>query len=72
MNILVVEDDEADCNLIKINLDSEGYTCTVCNDGADGADHIEAETYDLVLLDIMLPRLTGMNFWNILSLLGCL
>ena len=59
MNILVVEDDEAIANLIKINLDSEGYTCTVCNDGADGAGHIEAETYDLVLLDIMLPEIDG-------------
>ena len=70
MNILVVEDDEAIANLIKINLDSEGYTCTVCNDGADGADHIEAETYDLVLLDIMLPEIDGYELLEYIKPLG--
>ena len=41
-----------------------------CNDGADGADHIEAETYDLVLLDIMLPEIDGYELLEYIKPLG--
>lgn len=54
--ILIVEDEEAISNLIKINLTAEGYHCTSAYDGKTGADYIEKESFDLVLLDIMLPR----------------
>lgn len=70
MKILVVEDDEAIANLIKINLTSEGYTCTVCYDGEDGDDHIENELYDLVLLDIMLPEIDGYELLEYIKPLG--
>ncbi len=45
--ILIVEDEEAIANLIKINLTVEGYQCTCAYDGKSGADHIEKEAYDL-------------------------
>lgn len=59
MNILIVEDDESIANLIKINLSAEGYQCTCAYDGKVGADYIERETFDLILLDIMLPEING-------------
>lgn len=59
MKILIVEDDEAIANLIKINLTAEGYHCTCAYDGKAGADYIEKESFDLVLLDIMLPEING-------------
>lgn len=43
--ILIVEDEEAIANLIKINLTAEGYQCTCAYDGREGADYIENETY---------------------------
>ena len=55
--ILIVEDEEAIANLIKINLSAEGYRCTCAYDGKTGADYIERETFDLILLDIMLPEI---------------
>ena len=58
-NILVVEDDEAIANLICMNLSAEGYHCTCAHDGMQGADYIEQEDFDLVLLDIMLPEVDG-------------
>ena len=57
--ILIVEDEEAIANLIKINLSAEGYRCTCAYDGKTGADYIERETFDLILLDIMLPEIDG-------------
>lgn len=58
-DILVVEDDEAISNLIKMNLSAEGYRCVCAYDGMQGADYIEQKTFDLVLLDIMLPEVDG-------------
>lgn len=57
--ILVVEDDEAIANLICVNLSAEGYRCTCARDGMEGADCIERKSFDLVLLDIMLPEVDG-------------
>lgn len=57
--ILVVEDEEAIANLIRMNLTVEGYQCTCAYDGKKGADYIEQEPFDLILLDIMLPEIDG-------------
>ena len=57
--ILIVEDEEPISNLIKINLQDEGYECTCAYTGKEGADYIEKEIFDLVLLDIMLPEING-------------
>lgn len=57
--LLIIEDDEAIANLIKINLAAEGYYCTCAYTGKTGADYIEKETFDLVILDIMLPEING-------------
>lgn len=58
-NILIVEDEQAIANLIYVNLSDEGYRCTCAYDGKHGADLIESENYDLILLDIMLPEIDG-------------
>lgn len=57
--ILVVEDEEAIANLIRMGLKNAGYYCDVANDGQAGADKMQAEHYDLCLLDIMLPGIDG-------------
>lgn len=57
--ILVVEDEEAIANLIRMSLSAEGYHCTCAYDGKTGADYVEREVFDLILLDIMLPEIDG-------------
>lgn len=57
--ILVVEDEEAIANLIRMSLSAEGYHCTCAYDGKTGADYVEGEVFDLILLDIMLPEIDG-------------
>lgn len=57
--ILIVEDEMAIADLIKIELESKGYRCDIANDGEVGANYIEKNQYDLILLDIMLPKVDG-------------
>jgi DNA-binding response OmpR family regulator len=59
INILIVEDEKPIANLIKISLTKAGYTCTCVYDGLAASDLLETNTYDLVLLDIMLPGASG-------------
>ncbi|MCD8363270.1 MAG: response regulator transcription factor [Lachnospiraceae bacterium] len=59
LKILVVEDEEPISNLIRVNLKKAGYDCDCSFDGQDAADRMEKGHYDLVLLDIMLPKING-------------
>ncbi|MCL2060264.1 MAG: response regulator transcription factor [Oscillospiraceae bacterium] len=70
LNILIVEDDRAIANLIYMNLCDEGYRCTCAYDGKQGADLIEKENYDLILLDIMLPEIDGYELLEYIKPLG--
>ena len=58
-DVLIVEDDEAIADLIHMNLSAEGYRCICAGDGMEGMNIFERESFDLVLLDIMLPGLDG-------------
>lgn len=57
--ILVVDDDLHICELLKLYLENENYTVYVANDGKAAVDTFTAKSPDLVLLDIMLPKLDG-------------
>lgn len=59
MNILIVEDEILISNLIKMALEKHGYQCDCAFDGESGADMIEHKSFDLVLLDVMLPKISG-------------
>jgi len=58
-SILIVEDEEIINNLIKINLQQVGYTCFQAFSGLKALELIRNEKYDLVILDVMLPGLSG-------------
>lgn len=59
--ILVVDDDSALAEMIGIVLEGEGYTPAFCGDGAEAVDAYRREKPDLVLLDVMLPGLDGIQ-----------
>ena len=59
--ILVVDDDASLAEMIGIMLESESYTPTLCHDGAKALDAFHEVNPDLVLLDLMLPRLSGIE-----------
>ncbi|MBE6661721.1 MAG: response regulator transcription factor [Ruminococcaceae bacterium] len=57
--ILIVDDDPAICDVIKIYFENEGYEIKIANDGAEGVNYFKMYEPDLVLLDIMLPKKDG-------------
>lgn len=57
--ILIIEDEKAISNLIKINLQLVGHECSQAFDGEEGIDEALKNKYDLVILDIMLPKYSG-------------
>ena len=59
VNILIAEDEEPIANLIRMNLKKAGYACECAYDGQEAADRMEEGHYDLLLLDIMLPKING-------------
>ena len=58
-HILIVEDDKPINTLIRKNLEVVGHTCISVFDGEAVFDEIEKQSFDLILLDIMLPKLDG-------------
>ena len=61
IKILIVDDEKPICDLIDINLSAAGYQCKSVQDGLAAIDLIERETFDLILLDIMLPGADGFD-----------
>ena len=58
-NILIVDDEKAIADIIKFNLEKEGYTVYTANDGEEGIKKVFELMPDLVLLDIMMPKKDG-------------
>jgi two-component system phosphate regulon response regulator PhoB len=59
--ILVMEDEDALATLLQYNLEKEGYDVAVASDGEEGMLQVEERTPDLILLDWMLPKLSGIE-----------
>ncbi|MBD2293289.1 hybrid sensor histidine kinase/response regulator [Anabaena sphaerica FACHB-251] len=57
--ILVVDDSPDNIFLVKTILEAEGYTISSANNGVSALSKLEASTYDLVLLDLMMPEMDG-------------
>lgn len=64
--ILVVEDEISIATLLKYNLEHAGYAVETANDGQEGLDKATALQPDLILLDLMLPKLDGMEVCKLL------
>ena len=59
--ILIIEDEEKIARFVELELGYEGYTTTKAFDGRTGLELAETGEFDLVLLDVMLPQLSGME-----------
>ncbi|HBG61741.1 MAG: DNA-binding response regulator [Omnitrophica WOR_2 bacterium GWF2_38_59] len=57
--ILIVEDDKNISKLIKYNLEKAGFACDVSITGEDALDMLDSKPIDLIILDIMLPKMDG-------------
>ena len=59
IKILIVDDEKPICDLVDLNLSAAGYFCKSVQDGMKAIELIEKETFDLILLDLMLPGISG-------------
>ncbi|KGP74288.1 response regulator transcription factor [Pontibacillus yanchengensis] len=62
INILLVDDEQRMLDLLELHLSPHGYRCTKVKTGQEAIRKIEEHSYDLVLLDIMMPQFDG---WNV-------
>lgn len=66
MRILVVEDEHKIANFIKTGLELETWVVDLAFDGEEALDLVSSEKYDVIILDLMLPKVSGMEFCRLL------
>jgi len=70
MNILLIEDDSYIAEFISKGLREETYTVEHAGSGEEGLSHVERSEYDLIILDIMLPKMNGIEVCKMLRKRG--
>ncbi len=65
--VLIVEDEKPISELIRINLESSGYSCTCVYNGRKAADLLEEHRFDLIMLDVMLPEVDGFELMSFIA-----
>ena len=68
--ILIVDDEAAIADLIELTLAQAGYKCDTAASGTEAEDKLEKTQYDLVLLDVMLPQISGFELMEYLQPAG--
>ena len=71
IRILIVEDDENISKMLAATLSIGGYGYAQCGDGLEAIGRITAESYDLILLDVMLPGADGFAVLDAIRAKGC-
>jgi DNA-binding response OmpR family regulator len=66
MRLLIVEDDRKLAEFVARGLRAEGFAVDIVADGREGRDHIDAHAYDLLILDLMLPHISGSELLRML------
>jgi DNA-binding response OmpR family regulator len=66
-NILIVEDDKHISKLLNYNLTKAGFDCTTTITGEEALDILDKESIDLIILDIMLPKMDGLECCRIIK-----
>lgn len=61
--ILVIDDEPGIIEIVRVNLELEGYRVLAAHDGVAGLEAVRAERPDLLILDVMMPRMSG---WEVL------
>jgi two-component system response regulator RegX3 len=64
--ILIIEDEHSLAETIRYNLEREGYAVTVAADGEEGLERFRADRPALVILDLMLPKLSGFDVCRVI------
>lgn len=65
--VLVVDDEKLICDMLKTELEKNNYDVTVVNNSKDAIKAIEYTHFDIVLLDLMLPKITGLDLLSLIK-----
>ena len=65
--VLVVDDDPVILKLLEVNFEMEGFTVLVARDGQEGIEVARADQPDLIVSDIMMPKVSGLELVNALK-----
>lgn len=61
-HILVIDDDKTILRLVEFSLKRAGHTVAICEDGVQGLTQAKAQTPDIIVADVMMPKMTGYEF----------
>ena len=61
INILIVDDEKAVADVLKDCISDKGRSIDVCHDGLEGINHIQNNLYDLIIVDLMMPKVGGLD-----------
>jgi len=61
IKILIVDDEKAVADILKDCISDKGRSIDVCYDGLDGIDHIQKDLYDLIIVDLVMPKVGGLD-----------
>ena len=70
LTVLVVEDEESFVDALTLSLQREGFRVVVARDGMEALDVFRAESPDIVLLDVMIPKLSGIDVCRAIRAIG--
>ncbi len=63
-NVLIIEDDKLISSLLQFRLRKDGYNVTMVEDGISGMEAIESHSPDLIITDVMIPYMSGIEIIN--------
>ena len=66
-SILIVDDDELLCDMVASLLELEGHMVTTAHDGAAGLTYCREGAFDCIVLDLVMPRMDGLQFMREIS-----
>ncbi len=60
--LLIVEDDRVSRDLLRLVFEYDGYRCREAENGLEGLTHLESQTFDAIIVDNVMPVMTGLEF----------
>jgi len=66
-HILIVDDDDLLCEMLKMTLELEGYAVATAPNGAEGLEQVKAHRFDLIILDLVMPKMDGVKFLRVMN-----
>lgn len=66
MNILIIDDDKLTINAVQHSVESLGHKTSIARNGEEAIEMINANEFDLIISDIMMPGISGLSLVNVL------